>query len=294
MSEQNLIRYDDFVAQHTAAYEAFVTIHKSRYAMPEKPVVRQDSIFIYISLIVMIVACIIVSGHRTVDEFGGGWVGLAAFVMLECGIVSYAFFLTRRNFKESQLDNTRRLAIGGLILALLTALAANVHSVMREQGVVMPEWISTGILVFVSISAPTLAFISGDMLALETMGVEVRRKRAEKNYGEALSKWHEDLQSSWNSQKSKWGIRVEKLQDHSNSIPVIPLERNGMEKPQSLPSRSILGHSKQPQASVIVREHLDTNPDAIQLDPRELATLLGVGKSTAYKIVMEYRQKGEQ
>lgn len=289
-----LIQYDELATRHNAAFAAFRTIYESKLPVPVMPDVERESIFVPAALVIMIVASVLVSGSRTIVEFGGGLVGVSAFVMLEGAIIAYAFFHTRTAFQESSMENVRKLAKIGLILAFTVAVFANVHAVLKDKAVIVSTWVNTAILVSVGISAPTLAFISGEIMALETMRNTYRLRKAKEAHRKALAEWSEVLNASWAREKSKWGIKIEVSKSVPDSIPSIPLERNGMENQVSLPSRSILGHSKQPQASAIVRDYLDANPDAIQIDPRDLAVQLGVGKSTAYKIVMEYRQKGNQ
>lgn len=290
----DLIRYSEFEQRHQAAIAAFRTIYESQNPLPEKAAVEKDSVFVPVALVLMIAASVIVSGSRTIVEFGGGLIGFSAFVMLEIGIVAYAFFRTRRNFNEDKVNGVRKLATFGLALAFAVAVAANVHAVLKEKGVALADWLNTGILVMVSISAPTLALISGDVLALESMANTVKTRKAEREYQAAMAEWRKQFNGSWNAQKSRWGVRVEALSDEdSNGIQRNSIGMNGMESREIVPSASTLGHSKQPQASKIVRDYLAEHPEAADMNPIELAAMLNVGKSTAYKIVGEYKANRE-
>lgn len=289
--ETQLSMYDEMAARHNAAYAAFRSIYETKLPKPEQTESERDSLFIPAALVIMILASVIVSGSRTVFEFGGGLVGIMAFVMLEGAIIAYAFYRTRRNFNEHRLDGVRRLANFGLGLAFVVAVGANVHAVLRERGIQTAEWVNTGILVMVAISAPTLAFISGDIMAVETMANTTRERRVQREYQEALNQWAKDLNEAWAREKSRWGVKIEVEREpvqrasngNSNGIPLENEQR-------VLPSISTLGHSKQPDASKKVRDYLLTHEEALEINPLELAAMLNVGKSTVYNVLKEFKK----
>lgn len=62
------------------------------------------------------------------------------------------------------------------------------------------------------------------------------------------------------------------------------------ERAQERKSNALLGHSKQPQASKIVRDYFQEHPEAIDGNPIEIAAALGVGKSTVYNVIKSMKQ----
>lgn len=286
-----LSMYDEMAARHNAAYTAFRTIYEAKLPAPKEPVVERDSIFVPAALIVMICASILVSGSRTVAEFGGGIIGLAAFLMLEGAIIAYAFFRTRRNFNEERMESVQTLANIGLGMAFAVTVAVAVNVILKGENETHPT-VKTVIHLLVAVSAPTLAFISGDILAVETMADSSKKRKAKEKYEADLADWGKGLNEAWAAEKSRWGvsIKVEREPVHVHPNPSNGQSIGQMDKPM-LPSASTLGHSKKPNASVIVREYLAAHEEAIEMDARDLAVLLEVGKSTVNNVQREFRER---
>lgn len=298
MSEQNaLSQYDDIALKHNAAYAAFRTIYEAKLPAPVMPQVERESIFVPIALVVMIIASVVVSGSRTIVEFGGGLVGVSAFVMLEGAIVAYAFFHTRTDFQESRIADVRRLAKIGLILAFAVAVAANVHAVLKSKNVETSEWVNTGILILVAVSAPTLAFISGDIMALETLRNAFKARKAKDTYQAELAAWSKALNEVWAREKSKWGVKVEVSRPDSPQVDNFQLSSAVRPVDMDTDGRQFAtgqGYNKRTDARAMIWTHLEQNPRDAELKVRELAEKIGVGKSTVAEVLKEYRmQRGE-
>lgn len=274
----DLLKFDQFAERYEAAYAAFKRTYELRYPPPPKPKVEQDNRPIVIVLISMLIASIGVSGSRTIEEFGGFPVGYAAFAMLEGAIIAYAFFRKRRASEEppandnegkkrllnTRLENTRQLATIGLIMAFAVALVANVDAVLRESGIQTGEGVDLIISLLVAASAPTLAFISGDMLAIETMAADSKKRKAQQEYDALLTAWLEGLNSSWNAQKSRWGVRVEvsnePIQSHSlNSLNEQVNEQVSL--PRSVNSST--GYTKRMDARSLIHEFFQQHPERL-------------------------------
>lgn len=274
--------YDDYVIKHNAAYAGFSSIYESKNPRPTKATIRRDlvSLMIVIALSIVMLASIIVSGSRTIAEFGGAGIGTVAFVMIECGIAVYALFRARRNANPKRLQNTVKWATVGLILTFMIGVAANIDATLKAHHITINENIISLINLAVAVSAPALAFISSDVLAIELMATDIQRREANRQYDEACHEWAEGLNRSWSSQQKQWGVKIE-IQPASNGI---PMESNGM-----LPAKSTLGHTKKPDAAKRVMDYLVENPDAINGNPLEIASLLEVGKSTVYNVFKEVK-----
>lgn len=293
MESLDLSTYDVLAAKHNAAYAAFRAIYETRLPPPPEPKFQRESVFVPVALVVMIIASVFISGSRTVLEFGGGLAGIAAVAMLEGAIISYAFFRTRLNFNDERMEAVRVLANRGLALAFVVAVAANVHSVIKGAGIETPPVITISILLLVAVSAPTLAFISGDIMALELMRNGYKERKLQAAYQESLTAWAEGLNEAWGREKSRWGVNV-KIEAAPVSIPTlsngIPLESN-----ENQPSKSTLGHTKQPDATPIVEAYFIANPDMLSNGkPLEIARELGVGKSTVYTVRAKMLQDNQK
>ncbi len=286
------VNYEELAQRHNAAYSAFCSIYEAKNPPPKKPKVTRDlvSLLIMAGMILVMVASIVVSSSRTIEEFGGNTIGKAAFLMVEGGIMAYAFFRARRNTKTSKFEDARQLATAGLGLAFFVGIGANIDTSLKNHGILLPEAVKVIINLLVGFSAPVMAFISSDVLALEVMAGEAKRRQAETEYEALKTAWMEKRNSSWASQQKNWGVRVEiSVPELSNgNSNGIPLEEN---RP-ALPVASTLGHSKAPDASKKVREYFQEHPEALELNPVEVAALLEVGKSTVYAIRKEYQSNG--
>lgn len=280
-TELDISGFDKRALIYNAGYAGFRSMYETVTPPPRQIIAQRENIFVPVALCIMIIASVLVSGSRTVLEFGGGIVGVSAFVMLEGAIVTYAFFRTRLNFDDSRMESVRKLANRGLGLSFTVAVAANVHSVIRGAGIETPSAVTITILILVAISAPTLAFISGDIMALELMRNSYRARKLESDYNSRLDAWEEGLRQSWQREKNKHvgkleAIKIEPIQMTSKAL---PLESNGNDA-----SKSLLGHKKKPDATKRVMDYLAENPDALQDNPVEVAAFLQVGKSTVYSV----------
>lgn len=208
---ENTIEFNELAVRHNAAMAAYLTMYEARAPRPQKEQISRDivSLIIIIALAIVMAAAVIVSSSRTIDEFGGGAIGTTAFVMVEGGIMAYAFFRARRNASKTRLQNTVKWATAGLILTFIVGLGANADSSLKHQGVELPTWINTVIHLLVAVSAPTLAFISSDVLAIELMATDIKRREAEENHKFALDEWWAGFTRSWTAQQKNWGVKVE-------------------------------------------------------------------------------------
>lgn len=280
--------YDDFAARHNAAYAAFETIYAAKNPKPILTEVKKDVVGVVLGIVLSIVmaASVIVSSSRTIDEFGGGAIGAIAFVMIEGGIMAYAFWRARRTINIKKVENALRLATVGLVLTFIVGLSANIDATLRHKDIHLPDWVNTGINLLVAVSAPALAFISSEVLAIELMANDVRRRQNLKDHEAAMRAWKDDKDVAWVREKANWGvkIKVDNMVTSNTLSNGIPLESSG-----SLPAKSTLGHTKKPDAAKRVKDYLDENPDAINGNPLEIAAFLEVGKSTVYNVLKEYK-----
>lgn len=288
-SENQVIQlYDEFATRHNAAFAAFQAIYEAKNPKPVLTEVKNDVVGVILGIVLSIVmaASVIVSSSRTIDEFGGGAIGAIAFVMIEGGIMAYAFWRARRTINIKKVENALKLATVGLVLTFVVGLSANIDATLRHKDIHLPDWVNTGINLLVAISAPALAFISSEVLAIELMANDVRRRQNLKEHQELMRVWVDNMNTNWVREKANWGVKIKVdnmtvSNNHSNGI---PLESTGM-----LPSKSTLGHTKKPDAAKRVKDYLDANPEAVNGNPLEIAAFLEVGKSTVYNVLKTYK-----
>lgn len=208
--------YDSIVTQYEAAFLAFRRTYELRTPPPVREIAPNSHWLLYASILTIVVASVIVSGSRTIPEFGGNAVGVAAFIMLEVGMILYAYLRTRTDYDRAQHDSLKKRTNQALQLAFAIAVIANVHHTAQAKleglvigDLVIGETVSLIIDLAIGFSAPALAFLAGDILGQQTAMRSHRQKQLDNEYGTAMSEWLEGLNTSWNGQKKKWGADIQ-------------------------------------------------------------------------------------
>lgn len=285
--EITVLEYDELVARHNAAHAAHVEMYKAKRPQPSAPELERTDWVVMAALSIMVVSSVIVSGSRTITEFGGGVVGVAAFAMLELGIVGAAYVYTRRNYDEKRHASVKRLTRAGMWLAFVVAVAANVHATLKGGGVQFGDTVNLIILVSVAISAPALALISGELLAMEAVTNAARTRKSKAVYDAALADWWTDCNRAFDAQKARLGVRVEVLSER----PKLSVQMDSLDGQSGQSLHSGAGYVRVSSAKQMVLDYLSTNPSAADMGVRELAQTVGVGKSTAASALKEYRER---
>lgn len=296
MSNEITQVYDELVVRTQAAYAGFSTIYESKNPRPTKAIIRRDfvSMMIVVALSIVMLASIIVSGSRTISEFGGGFIGTVAFIMIECGIAVYALFRARRNANPKRLQNTVKWATVGLILTFLIAVAANIDATLKTHGIHIDETVLAVINLAVAISAPALAFISSDVLAIELMATDIQRREALRVYDEKCAEWLDGLNRSYNAQPKTSIFRVDvqrtDAMDTSNRQLSALSAADGRRTDTDGQAHGYgQGYTKRTDARTQVTEYLAANPEAMTMNLRELAKVIGVGKTTVGEVLKEMK-----
>lgn len=297
MSNEITQVYDELVVRTQAAYAGFSTIYESKNPRPTKAIIRRDfvSMMIVVALSIVMLASIIVSGSRTISEFGGGFIGTVAFIMIECGIAVYALFRARRNANPKRLQNTVKWATVGLILTFLIAVAANIDATLKTHGIHIDETVLAVINLAVAISAPALAFISSDVLAIELMATDIQRREALRVYDEKCAEWLDGLNRSYNAQPKTSIFRVDVQRtdatDTSNRQLSALSAADGQRTDTDGQAHGYgQGYTKRTDARTRVTEHLTEFPQDLSLNVRDLAEKLGVGKTTVAEVMKGLKQ----
>jgi hypothetical protein len=277
----------DHANQVNDAYDAHVSMYSKRNPPPEPPkkLTWRDitgELLIIVMLAVMVVASVIVSGSRTIPEFGGGLVGIAAFTMLEGGIIAYAYIRTKRHFDIERRNQVFKFLGAGLIFAFGVSVAANVHAVLKAQGIVFGSAVDLAIAIAVAISAPTLALISGDLLGMETVAAASMKKRRQDEYEKRVKEWRDDLNEEWKRVAPKLGVQ-QRVQIVRPALP-------DQDVRPALVSGEVSARTKSGQDSrTKVSAYLSALSESGQSRPsvRTIADELGMGKTTVADILKE-------
>lgn len=289
--------YDEYTVRLQAAYAGFSSFYESKNPRPTLATVRRDfvSLIIVIALTVVMLASIIVSGSRTIPEFGGGFIGTIAFIMSDCAVMVYAFFRARRTANPKRLQNTVKWATVGLILTFLIGVAANIDSTLKAHNIAINENILVLINLAVAVSAPVLAFISSDVLAIELMATDIQRREALRVYDERCAEWLDGLNRSYNAQPKTSVFRVDvqkpdgRTDTKQGQLSALSAADGQRTDTDGRSHGYGQGYQKRTDARTRVTEHLTQFPDDLTMNVRDLAEKLSVGKTTVAEVMKNFK-----
>lgn len=289
MKDTRLSQYNELAERRNAAYAAFSSMFVLQNPKPDKPRPPVEDGLTIIQLLVLLMATVIVSASRTLSEFGE--VGGAAVIMLELGVISYAFIHTSLYYNARRPETLKRLLAIGMGLAFVVLLTANIDKVMRGANVEMSDEVKTAFNLVLAVSAPTLAFITGDLLGVYVTKAFRQWKKDKAKYDAALERWRNDLNEAFKVYAPRLNATIKVEREDVSTESNVQLS-NGRPMDTSngqsySPSASTLGHSKVPDASKRVHEFYAQNERALwdeNMGVRRVADMLGVGRQTVSNV----------
>lgn len=290
--------YGQIVERYDLAYEAHQAMYAKRNPTPQRQITQRDDKALFAAVILMVAASVIVSASHTLPVFMSPladlpevarfFVAIAAFCMMEAGLVSLAYVWVKSKYAENPDEQMRvgrwiRLA---LFLIFLVAVLSNVFHVVGKtfEDTDTPFWrgFMLVISVLIGVSAPVLAFISGEVLAMLTVTELQRQAAIERQYQAALDEWTAALNVSWERQKARLGVRIKVEAD-------TPPDSRALSNGRPIGQASGQAWTRQADASQQVLDYLEVNPDALRLTVRQLAEQVGVSKSTAAAVKRQFK-----
>lgn len=164
-----------------------------------------------------------------------------------------------------------------LIISLGVALIGNLSSSYTAVAHNGGDWLNQLAGVLLSIIAPITAFAAGEVLHFQIDSLNQRRKEADIEY-----------QVAWKEVEAKINAAYTKLEKEAKDI---VRAQNTVSVSVESGRTSAFGYSKKSDAKDIVRAHLDKHPSDIDKTVRELADILGVGKTTVSDVKRELLTK---
>lgn len=195
-------------------------------------------------------------------------VSVASFIAVEMAILLAAYVL---------LTNAGWWVKAVLGVSVVTALAANLYSVVNAFQAVDSDPGAVIVAGIVGIAAPGIAGLSGKLFVDMNRAERVMGKRASEAYREACQAWDKEINKAWK--------RYEKT--------VRPLSALSADSGRTA---SIARTSSRDISDALQRvlAHLDHNPDDKRLSVRDLGEAVGVGKTTAGKGRNMWLEKHQQ
>jgi len=304
--EQESLRvYQAHAKRHEQAYLSFTQVYELENPKPKAPAIHAGLPWLMLPFLVIAVSGIALSALRTAPIFASiarpivgeqmaNWEAALAVIVIEFTMVVLRYVMVIQSVQDGKELHLARWMQAGFWLAFGVAVVANIYSsvVHLEALKNITAVMDVVVALIVGVSAPVLAFISGDVLASLYARAELVRKRMSGEHRELLAVWSDTKERRWSARQSSYGVKIH-VENASNSLSNSNSNGNfGMENARALPSRSILGHSKQPNASEIARTHFQINPSTLwddSVDLVALAATLEIGKSTMYNVRTKMR-----
>ena len=286
--------YDETAAQIEAAFLGFERVYSVQHPRPQY---NAQNIGVFgakhIGLLLALIGATIVSASHSIPVFlsipsitdvkldTSLVIALATFVMVEIGIITLAYSATESAINRDEVKRVRIFTAIGKWYISFIMLIANVYYVLQSNNVISLEsagmWNNIRIFIFLAIAstAPVVAFITGDILAIDVLKHRSRQKAAQDEYNAAMNEWRKGLNEAWGKAKSKWGANV----DIQVSKPVQPVHtlnsgaNESVNRSSSVHSvndvnertvNNVTGYSKQMNARDYLVQWFGENPEYIR------------------------------
>lgn len=307
VTQQQIDNIEEQVALAEKGYQGFRRMFAQTNARPEKRPYKSRLGILRIALMIIMVAGSIVSASHTMPTFMGDSatilslaVGLAAFFMSEVALAAFAYVGVMRHYRETQKEpeSLKALVSYGVVVPFVVMAAANISHEFKLNNVILPDIIRTLIILAISLSAPFMSYISGEVFAMFEVIDRVDQEKHDADYAQKLDAWEEKCRATWSREKVNYGgkIRIEPVP--MASIPFSNGNSNGMNGTNSvgtlqvIPSASSIGHKKQPQASQKTRKYFEQHESELLAADATGAIREGVaGHSTVYKVMAQMRKE---
>jgi hypothetical protein len=315
---QESTSYQELAERHNAAYVAFQAMYALRNPLPTAPELPErpappaaaelNRFDVFVTGILLFGSAV-VSMTRTTQEFAGNsvefgniLVGFFAFVMLEVAGVSYAYFRTKFDYTERRHAEVLKWIERGLVLALVTAIFANLHQALQQHDVDIPLFNVINI-VLGGFAPPLLAFIAGDILGSLVVRQRKEQRRLDEQYQRQtddwkdtvaalrqdheaqIANWRDELNASWYASPLYKKVRVQVVKDETlpSALPSVSVSN------QTDSRQTAYGFSRTSDGAQRVVEWLSEHPDDSALPLRTLGERVGVNKDTASKGLKMWR-----
>jgi len=300
-------QHEDNAARVQSAFEAYKKVYSTMHPQPQlknsdKEWFKKFSLKMFAQIIGIIGAIVVSASHTMpvlvgVDsvmdiEFGGVQfiIALASFAMVEIMAINFAYNATELNAGDKTIQDVAGKIKGGERYLVFILALFNVYYVLISNGVPIHNSIRIGIFLTIGTSAPVVAYLTGKILAVDSLKSRAKSRRNGEEYQDAYEGWLDGLNSSWGRQKKKWGGQV----DIQVSKPLSnPVQLDGQNNLLSSGRTSGQDYMYIPNASDKAREYILANPESVTMKVRVLAEIIGVGKSTVSSVRKQLKDNGK-
>jgi len=347
---QALEVYDETARRMEAAVAAFRSYYSSMNPLPiepnypampnlaEKPQIARFLGLKQIGMVLGLLGSVILSASHTIPVFMGkasaleinllsfeGLVAISVFVMIEVGLVTFAYSKIEGSPNSETAKQVQELTGWGLKFILAIAVLANVYYVLSgnttipTEGFFASAWYWTRVIIFLLIgaSAPLVALITGDILAMDVLRHKATIKRDNQawedkkaldmqtwenkvdaikaRYQDELAKWNAGLNNAWQASKAKWGgsVNIQISKPEIKQLETVSNSSKQLDYTQSLTQKAALQYiqDKADEYKAIAKTVREQNPTANQRDIAEAISRAMTGEERGYMTVIRAYKK---
>jgi hypothetical protein len=296
--QQQIESIESQVALAEKGYQAFRRLWAQTNRPPEKRTYVSRLGLLRIGVIIVMVAGSVVSANHTIPTFMGESssiiVGIAAFLMSELALAAFAYIGVMRHYRETQKEpaSLKTLVSLGVIVPFIVMAAANVNHEFELQQIDLPPFIATAITLAISLSAPFMSYIAGEVFAMFEVIDRVDQEKHDADYAQKVETWEDKCRAAWGREKGNYGGKI-----RIDPVPVVALplsgtvsaaDGHGQERTDNHGYGT--GYTKKMDARDTIRTHLQEHPEDLSMTVRELADKLGRSKTTVAEVMKEMRQ----
>lgn len=293
--QQQIDSIEQQVQLAEAGYVAFRRMYAQTNRPPKAKAYTSRLGVLRIALIIIMCASSIVSASHTIPTFTNAngkdvsqinivivLVGIAAFFMSELALATFAYVGVMRYYRETQQEpaSLKTLVKAGVIVPLFVMAAANINHEFSINNQSLPQFITTGIILAISLSAPFMGYISGEVFAMFEVIDRVDQEKHDKDYAEQNEHWEEKCRAAWGREKGNYGgkIRVESVPVNS-LVHSLSSERTANEYSEQNTQNSHMGNSangytKRMDARTVIQQFFAKHPEHMTTRLDELVPLI--------------------
>lgn len=277
---------------HEQAFSAFLRMDALEHPLP--PTLRwyHGLPWLMLPFGMVALAGILLSSLRTAPVFKDAAIGVVglqlsiveavlAVIITEMFLVVARYvriLIAARNGKP--LHDIDGLLGWGFGLAFGVAIFANLYANVGDLPILAPYKSVVDLLVgiLVAISAPVLAFICGDVLAVLWLQSEKHRNTMREQFDLLMQEYLAARERRWTAQKSRYGVRIDISADRQTDRQ--PVLSGHVLSEQTDTRQTGYGYTRTADGRQKVVTYLNEHPKEIQLPLRTLAERIGVNKDT--------------
>lgn len=300
-------------------------------------------------MIAGLVGSVIVSASHTIPVFLGlssiseinllsveFIIGLSIFVMIEMSVIVFAYSATESEGNSDTAHRVKSFTRGGMWFIVTIAILANVYYVLAANIAIPTEgfmaaswgWIRVTIFLLIGTSAPVIAFMTGDILAVDILKHRAKTRRdmqiweeklnrdleawnlkngaefaeweekceaRQRKYETALQTWNNELHAAWNTQKARWGasVNIQVSKPEPKQLETVSNSFSTPDYTQTLTQKAAMQYiqEKAEEYKLIAKTVREQNPTANQKDIAAAIAEAMTGDARGYMTVIRAYKK---